>query len=121
MLPFVGLGGKVRIVPEYIAKRFQGSEWLAMKAYASETYGRLEGFFRQEQALFRTLASGNETEQKLLKRLEHAERFTDPAVRWALTPFLERRRLAERTPSEVADEVRESNAIRDSAAAMGSA
>jgi hypothetical protein len=117
-LPFVGLGGKVGMATEYVAKRFQGSEWLAMKSYVQETYGRLEDFFRQNQAIFAQLDAENGAQQRLMQRLEHAERFSDPAIRWAMTPLLERRRSPDRAPEEVAEEIEDREAVREAAAAL---
>ncbi len=118
MLPFVGLGGKVGMTTEYVAKHFQGSEWHAMRRYVQETYGRLEDFFRENHPLFAQLDGGNGAEQKLMQRLERAERFSDPAVRWVMMPFLERRNSPDRSPEEVAEEIRETATIREAAVAI---
>jgi hypothetical protein len=53
-----------------------------------------------------------------MQRLERAERFSDPAVRWVMTPFLDRRNSLNRSPEEVAEEVREAAPIREAAVAI---
>jgi hypothetical protein len=105
VLPFIGLGGKVWMSREYLAKRFGGSDWMLMKEYVRETYGRLEDFFRQHQLLFARLSEGQDIVAKLTQRLEHAEQFSDPAIRHALTPFLERHSSMARRPGEIAQQI----------------
>lgn len=104
LVPFVALGGKVWIADEYIAKHFAGSPLLAMQEYKRLTYAGLENFFRQHQAMIQQLDSGNGTIQKLKQRLEHAERFNDPYIRYAIEPLLIRYCSNCRGPDEIAEE-----------------
>lgn len=112
VLPFVALGGKVWLAQEYVAKHFAGSAWSALQHYGRETYGALESFFREHQTLFQQLGAGNGAIQKLKQRLEHAERFTDPAIRHALQPFIERYESRALGPEEVAHQIRISEPVR---------
>ena len=88
LLPLVALGGKLWMAPEYVAKNFDGSSWHTLRHYASETYSSMETFFRQNQTLFQNLSRGKGVLEKIQQRLEHTERFSDPVIRHALSPFL---------------------------------
>jgi hypothetical protein len=105
LVPFVALGGKVWLAEPYIAKHFGGSAWRALQQYARHTYSNLEAFFRQNQPLFDALPGGDGAIDKLKARLEHAERFSDPAIRATIEPFLDRYAATTRGPNEVAEEV----------------
>jgi len=105
LLPFIVLGGKVRIAPEYVAKNFNGLQWQAAQHYAQETYAWLEQFLRQQQHLLKTLNSGNGTVDKLKQVLEHAELFVDPFIRQTLEPLLDRFLSNTRSPDEIAEEM----------------
>jgi hypothetical protein len=115
MVPFVGLGGKVWIAEEYVAKHFSGSGLLAMREYARLTYAGLENFFREHQTLLRQLPSGNGALEKLTQRLEHAERFNDPFIRHTIEPLLARYSRRNRSPEEVAEDIKASEVVRSCA------
>jgi hypothetical protein len=104
ILPFFG-GGKIWMSKEYVAKNFCGSEWMAMKSYVRETYSRLEDFFRQHQSMLARLSEGQDVIDKLVQRLEHAEQFSDPAIRHTIEPFLARRSSTARPPEDIALEI----------------
>jgi len=112
MVPFVGLGGKVWIAEEYIAKHFGGSGLLAMREYARLTYAGLENFFRQHQTLIQQLTANNGAIEKLKQRLKHAERFTDPYIRHTIEPLLERYQSKYRGQDEIAAEIEAAEAAR---------
>jgi len=104
LLPFVGLGGKIWMAPEYVAKYFGGSNWLALRHYSSETYAAMETFFRQNQSSFQELSQGKGAIAKIQQRLEHTERFMDPVIRHAMQPFLDDYLPHRRRPQEIAEE-----------------
>ena len=113
LVPFAGLGGKVWLSEPYVTKQFAGSPWHALRHYARQTYANLESFFRQTQALFQDLGGGNGAFEKLKQRLEHAERFNDPAIRPTLEPLLDRYRSTARGPEEVAEEMQAAAVARE--------
>jgi hypothetical protein len=115
LTPFVAMGGKVRIAEEYVAKHFAGSQLLAMREYLRLTYSAVENFFRQHQSLIQQLATGNGAMEKLKQRLEHAERFNNPAIRHAIEPLLVRKLSVLRGLDEVAEEIEATGPIEDCA------
>ena len=115
MVPFVGLGGKVWIAKEYIAKHFVNSPLLAMREYKRLTYAGLQNFFREHQALIQQLQDGNGAIEKLKQRLEHAERFNDPYIRHTVEPLLARCCSTCRGPDEVAEEIEVTESARNCA------
>lgn len=111
MVPFVGMGGKVQLAPEYVAKHFAGSEWYALQNYAQETYIKMENFFREQQNLFQELTGGNGAIETLKQRLQHAERFSDPVIRHVIEPLLDRHQGKAKTPEQIAVELDNSKSI----------
>jgi len=105
LVPFVGMGDKIRLDEGYVAKHFSGSRWLALQHYARHAYASLEAFFRQNQSLFNALPGSNGTVAKLRQRLEHAEKFTYPAIRHTIEPLLDRYVSPVRGPEEIAAEM----------------
>ncbi len=118
MLPFVGLGGKVAMSNEYVAKQFQRSQWLALQHYVRETYGRVEDFFRENREFFDKLGQSEEAVERLISRLDHAERFSDPAIRATVTPLLERRLSDARTAEEIGEEIDSAEPARAAAVSL---
>jgi hypothetical protein len=115
IVPFAGLGGKVWVAEEYVAKHFSRSGLLAMREYVRLTYAGLEDFFRQQQTLLRQLPSGNGALEKLMQRLEHAERFNDPFIKHTIEPLLARCSHTVRGPEEVAEDINASKPVRSGA------
>ena len=118
LLPFVALGGKAWMAQEYVGKHFSGSNWQALRSYAREAYASMEMFFRQNQALFQALSTGNGAVEKLRQRLEHSECFMDPAIRHTLEPFLDDYESTARKPEELSREISATQPIRDAAAEL---
>jgi hypothetical protein len=115
LVPFVALGGKVWIAEEYISKHFAGSQLLAVREYKRLTYAGVENFFRQHRTLIQQLDAENGAMNKLKQRLEHAERFNDPAIRHTIEPLLVRYCSKCRSPNEVAEEIEAMEPVRDCA------
>ena len=115
MFPFIALGGKVWMSPEYVAKNFLGFRFSAMQNYAQLTYSKLKSFFAQNRALFEQLPSGNGTVEKLKKRLEHAERTSDPFIRPTIEAYLDKYHSKPRNGDQIAEEITAIVPVRDSA------
>jgi len=113
MVPFVGLGGKVRIAKEYITKHFAGSEWYALQNYAQATYRNMEMFFREHRSLFQELDNGNGTTDVIRQRLKHAERFTDPVIRHVVEPLLFRYQRCVKSPEQVATDIENTKIVKE--------
>jgi len=106
LLPFIAYGGKVWIAEDYISKHFAGDKWGAYRRYAAESYNWLEKFFREQEEQFTNLSAGKGTVEVLRERLEYAQRYTDPFIKHAVEPFLERhtrRRSQEEVEEELVD------------------
>lgn len=97
LLPMAA-SGKRCLAEEFVAKHRGGDSWQALKQYGAETYAWLEAFFRDNGAIFEELQNGNGALSGLRERLVHAERFTDPFIRHALEPFLDK--IEQRRPPE---------------------
>ncbi len=115
LLPYVGLGGRVWLSKEYVAKHFFGSPLLAMREYVRLTYAGLLNFFVQQQKLIQELAEGNGSIGKIRQRLEHAEKFSDPYIRHTIEPLLARRRSGRRSPHDITQEIEVTESARDGA------
>jgi hypothetical protein len=112
LVPFVGLGGKIPLAADYVSRMFGGSEWRALRHYACTTYAGLEAFLRQQRASIQGLNGEEDSLRRFMQRLEHAERFNDPAIRSAIEGFLSHRKQVARTAEEIGDSLRATAQMR---------